>query len=214
MPQRLIAFTLAIFLSTEVVTAGPFEDGYTAYYEHDDFATAVRLWTPLAEQGDGRAAIMLDRVANRVDWLKQLTATTKRLYDEGHSAYRRGDYTTAHKIWHPLGLTPSYEQGWAAYQSLDFATAYKIFRSLSEQGDANAQNGLALLYYNGRGVPKDFVLAYMWANLSVAANWPYSSSGHFARGSNARDEPRPNWGGSAPFTRMEAGAEIGLRCHD
>lgn len=176
MLKRLAAYCLAVFMMPGVADAGPFEDGYAAYYEREDYATAIQLWTPLAEQGDGRAAIMLGRVVDRIAWLKQLTSVTNGRYEEGHAAYKRGDYIMAHRMWHPLALTPSFEQGWAAYQSLDFATAKKIFRSLSEQGDADAQDGLAILYYNGRGVPKDFVLAYMWANLSVAANWPYSTS--------------------------------------
>ena len=40
-------------------------------------------------------------------------------------------------------------------------------RKLADQGDAKAQYRLGV-FYNGEGVPKDYVLAYMWVNLSLA----------------------------------------------
>ena len=42
------------------------------------------------------------------------------------------------------------------------------FRLAAEVGDADAQGLLAGLYFLGRGVPEDLVLAYMWANLGSA----------------------------------------------
>ena len=33
---------------------------------------------------------------------------------------------------------------------------------------ATAQFNLGVLYANGRGVPRDYVLAYMWSNLGAA----------------------------------------------
>ena len=38
--------------------AGPFEDGVVAY-NRGDYATALRLWRPLAEQGDTKAQFNL-----------------------------------------------------------------------------------------------------------------------------------------------------------
>ena len=35
-----------------------------------------------------------------------------------------------------------------------------------DQGHATAQNNLGEIYYNGKGVPQDFVLAHMWLSLS------------------------------------------------
>jgi TPR repeat protein len=44
-----------LFLScAALVAAGPFEDGWDAY-NHGDYATALRLWSPLANQGDAAA---------------------------------------------------------------------------------------------------------------------------------------------------------------
>ena len=37
----------------------------------------------------------------------------------------------------------------------------------AEQGIANAQYALGLMYENDQGVPKDFVQAYAWSNLAA-----------------------------------------------
>ena len=44
----------------------------------------------------------------------------------------------------------------------------KWFRKAAEQGHALGQLNLGKMYVNGRGVPKDNVLAYMWANIAGA----------------------------------------------
>jgi TPR repeat protein len=38
----------------------------------------------------------------------------------------------------------------------------------AEQGFAEAQFNLGLIYYTGKGVPKDDIQAHMWLNLSTA----------------------------------------------
>ena len=48
------------------------------------------------------------------------------------------------------------------------AEAVKWFRLSAEQGLAEAQLGLGILYEQGWGVPEDYVLAYAWYNLASA----------------------------------------------
>jgi len=55
-----------------------------------------------------------------------------------------------------------YEDGLAAYQRGDYATALDYLRPQAEQGDVNAQYDLALMYFNGEGVPQDFTEAEKW----------------------------------------------------
>jgi hypothetical protein len=38
----------------------------------------------------------------------------------------------------------------------------------AEQGDADAQGGLGLLYAKGQGVPQDLVQAHLWLSLAAA----------------------------------------------
>ncbi len=50
----------------------------------------------------------------------------------------------------------------------DHAKAAAIYRSLAVQGDALAQMLLGMKYYDGRGVPQDYVLAHMWIDIAAA----------------------------------------------
>ncbi len=61
-----------------------------------------------------------------------------------------------------------FEAGKKAYFRGDYATALKEFRVLAEQGDADAQFNLGVMYRIGHGVPEDFVRAHLWANLAAA----------------------------------------------
>ncbi len=64
-----------------------------------------------------------------------------------------------------LGLTAS---AWAtdevvdALQRGDYATAIRELRPLAEQGDAEAQYNLGVMYGNGQGVPQDYAEAVKW----------------------------------------------------
>jgi hypothetical protein len=44
-----------------------------------------------------------------------------------------------------------------------------LFQRAAEQGDANAQYNLGVMYAKGQGVPEDYVWAYAWINLAKAA---------------------------------------------
>ena len=50
----------------------------------------------------------------------------------------------------------------AAYHTGDYATALRLMRPLADQGDADAQFSLGLMYQNGYGVPQDYVQAMAW----------------------------------------------------
>ncbi len=48
------------------------------------------------------------------------------------------------------------------------AAYYREMKRRAEQGDADSQNNLGVLYHHGQGVPPDYVQAHMWFNLSAA----------------------------------------------
>jgi TPR repeat protein len=50
----------------------------------------------------------------------------------------------------------------AAYDSGDFAAALPTFRKLAEEGSAEAQTALGLMYENGQGVARDDAQAALW----------------------------------------------------
>ena len=60
-----------------------------------------------------------------------------------------------------------FAKGSAAYESGDYATALKEWTPLAEQGDADAQFNLGVMYNNGKGVIQDYKTAVKWYTLSA-----------------------------------------------
>jgi TPR repeat protein len=60
------------------------------------------------------------------------------------------------------GRPANADTAYAAYQSGNHATALRLARPLAEAGDARAESLLGLIYYRGRGVPKDYGEAVKW----------------------------------------------------
>jgi hypothetical protein len=56
----------------------------------------------------------------------------------------------------------------------DHAAAYKLFRSQAARGDAEAQFELSMLYALGKGVERDLIVAYMWAEIAARQKEPYA----------------------------------------
>jgi len=54
------------------------------------------------------------------------------------------------------------EEGIAAVEQKDYMTAYKTFKTLAEQGNAEAQYNLAILYKQGKGAMQDAGAAVNW----------------------------------------------------
>ncbi|MEH8027640.1 tetratricopeptide repeat protein [Gallibacterium anatis] len=55
-----------------------------------------------------------------------------------------------------------FQQAFDAAKKKDFATALKLWQSLAEQGDANSQYNLGLMYSRGEGVKQDDAEAMKW----------------------------------------------------
>ena len=66
----------------------------------------------------------------------------------------------------PVAAGP-FEDGLSAYNRQDYATALRTWRPLADQGDADAQYNLGVMYANGQGVPKDDVQAVKWYRLAA-----------------------------------------------
>jgi len=67
------------------------------------------------------------------------------------------------------------EDGWEAVSRNDYVAALRIWQPLAERGIPGGQYCLGFLYENGRGVPQDYVLAYMWLNLAASSGDPASA---------------------------------------
>ena len=60
------------------------------------------------------------------------------------------------------------KDGKRAYEEGDYVTALKELRPLAEQGNADAQALLGLMYQLGRGIPSDIVQAEKWYKAAAA----------------------------------------------
>jgi len=73
------------------------------------------------------------------------------------------------RVAHFLGVTlpeeTDFHVGVEAWGRGDYDRAVREFRLLAEQGHAQSQVNLGILYSQGRGVPKDSVQAYRWYTL-------------------------------------------------
>src|SRR5947209_11491591 len=59
------------------------------------------------------------------------------------------------------------EDGKAAYDRHDYQTALKLLQPLADQGNAEAQTDIGLMYENGEGVVKDYAEAMKWFRMAA-----------------------------------------------
>ena len=144
-----------------------------AAYKRGDYATALREWGPLAEQGNAIAQNNLGLMYGQGRGVPHDDARAVKWY---RKAAEQGNATAQHN----LGLM--YDDGQGVPQ--DYAEAVKWYRKAAEQGNAQGQNNLGLMYAKGQGVPQDYVQAHMWYNLAASKSLP--GEGH-DRSVNNRD---------------------------
>jgi TPR repeat protein len=148
----------------QVVSAGSFADGMAAY-NRGDYATALKLWRPLAERGNADAQVLLGN-----------------MYSEGHGVPQNDAeavswYREAAEQGNAMGqqsLGDSYNGGFGVPQ--DYAEAVKWYRRAAEQGYDLGQHSLGMMYEDGRGVPRNYVQAYMWFHLAAAIKPAWAKS--------------------------------------
>jgi len=78
MRRALLALALSVVM-TGAALAAPFEDGAAAY-DRNDYATAARIWRPLAEQGNALSQMYLGVMYERGRGLAQDQAEAARWY--------------------------------------------------------------------------------------------------------------------------------------
>ena len=64
-------------------------------------------------------------------------------------------------------IAQDYDKGALAYQAGDYETALQEWRPLAEQGNAQAQVKLGVMYDYGNGVPRDSTEAVNWVRLAA-----------------------------------------------
>jgi uncharacterized protein len=153
---RHIVLCLLLVWMTPVSWGADFEKGVIAW-RSGDYATALREWTPLAEQGDARAQNNLASMYFNGQGVPQDYKTAVKWYTR---AAEQGDASAQ------FNLALMYDNGQGVPQ--DYKTAVKWYTRAAEQGNASAQNNLASMYFNGQGVVQDNIYAHMWFNIAAS----------------------------------------------
>jgi uncharacterized protein len=101
-------------------------------------------------------------------------ATDDEQFRRGLSAFNTGDYAAALEIWRPLaerdeprseaGIGFMYHRGLGV--AVDDREAAIWLGRAAEQGQAEGQLMLGILFYYGRGVVQSYVQAYAWCELA------------------------------------------------
>ena len=68
------------------------------------------------------------------------------------------------------GAAQDYDAGLDAYRVGDYATALQEWTPLAEEGVPEAQLGLARMYFDGHGVPRDYAKSARWYHMVAEQN--------------------------------------------
>jgi len=160
----MVAFTLLV-ASVGVSFAQDYKKGEKAYVQ-GDFATAVREWWPLAEQGNVFAqfnmGLMYDIGQGVPQDYKEAVKWYRKSAEQGHVAAQSN-------------LGRMYRDGQGVAQH--YKEAVKWFRKSAEQGNPSAQSWLDSMYADGLGVTQDNIYAHMWLNVSASAGFEHAIKG-------------------------------------
>jgi uncharacterized protein len=190
--RATLTASLMVMAIVGAAIAGPLEDGLAAA-NRGEYATAYRLWRPLADQGDAQAQDLLGLMYFKGDYVQQDYAQAMKWYrlaaDQAHAdaqnnlglMYEAGqgvpqNYAEAMK-WYRLAADQGnadaqYNLGlmydFGKHVPQDYAEAAIWYRKAADQGQPDAQNNLGQKYRKGEGVPQDYVQAHMWLNLAAS----------------------------------------------
>ena len=147
---------VTLFLIVGQSAEGGFQEGLDAA-RRGDYATALKEWRPLAEQGNVGAQFNLG-------FMYEKGKGVPRNYKIASKWYRMSAEQGNAGAQYNLGLMYAKGQG----VPKDYKLAVKWFRKSAEQGNAGAQSNLGVMYAKGQGVLKDKVRSHMWFNTASA----------------------------------------------
>ncbi|MQA65956.1 MAG: hypothetical protein GEU76_08650 [Alphaproteobacteria bacterium] len=153
---NVIVACLVVALLVPPVQAGPLDDASAAYHR-GDFAAAVKLIRPLAEQGDARAQANLGVLYENGQGVPRDDIEAAKWY---RKAANQGDASAQYKLgglyWQGKGVPRNGEE------------ALKWYRQAADQGYADAQNTVGVMYWTGRGTPQSDAMAMEWFRKAAA----------------------------------------------
>ena len=154
--MKILALSVLFILMFCAPAFADFAKGLDAA-QKGDFATALKEWKPLAEQGNASAqsnlGLMYDNGWGVIQDYKAAVKWYKLAAEQGHSIAQ-------------LNLGFMYSKGQGVIQ--DYKAAVKWYRLAAEQGHSSAQSNLGRMYYLGQGVIEDYTRAHMWWSISAS----------------------------------------------
>jgi hypothetical protein len=190
--KRAIAAIVLVSAFAAPVTAGPFEDAVDAH-ARGDYAKALRLIRPLANDGDATAQYNLALMYMTGRGVQQDYTTAaiwfRKAAEQGYAfaqsnlgtLYRDGRGVPENDAEAVVWFRKAADRGDPVAQFLlggqyatgqgvarDYAEALLWFQKAAEQGHPAARFYLGVMYAKGDGVPQDYVRSHMWFSLSAA----------------------------------------------
>ena len=158
LPSIVLRLSIVLVLSL-VYLALPawadFQAGMDAN-NREDYATALREWRPLAEQGDALAQYHLGLLYRKGRGVAQDDVQARQWYAKAAAqGQAKAQFHLGTLYFNGEGATKDYQQ------------ALRWFRLAADQGEALAQTKIAIMYDEGQGVSKNFVQAYKWYSLAA-----------------------------------------------
>ncbi|MES2137070.1 MAG: tetratricopeptide repeat protein, partial [Pseudomonadota bacterium] len=150
-PKHLVAAVLALLIAAPL-SAQSVKAGIDAW-QRSDYASAVAIWRPLAEQGDADAQFNLGQ-AYRLGRGVQINLAAAKSWFERAAAKGHVDSQTT------LGLL--------LFQNGAQPEALKWLKMAAEQGEPRALLVYGTALYNGDGVTQDQVLGYAYVSRAAA----------------------------------------------
>jgi uncharacterized protein len=150
---KLLRALVMLVVMGGAASAGLFEDAVAAY-QRSDYATALRLWHLLAEQGDADAQFHLGVMYESSQGVLRSDAEAIKWY---RKAAERDDAVAQFNlgVMYAKGVSPNH------------AEAALWYRRAADHGLAGAQFNLGMMYVEGQGVSQDDVQAHMWLDLAA-----------------------------------------------
>ena len=146
----LIIVALVFITVPALVHADTLADGVNAYNQ-GNYAEALRIFNPLADQGIAEAQFNLGVMyAKGTGVAQDYTKAVKWFRKAAEQGYADAQFN--------LGVVYANGQGIAQ----DYSEAAKWYRKAADQGVAFAQLNLGLMYYSGQGVAHDYTEAVKW----------------------------------------------------
>ena len=146
--------TLSVMVST--VHADAFEEGLVLF-EATKYKKAMKIWRPLAEQGEVAAQVKLGAMHEGGLGVRRDLVEALKWY---HKAAQQGNSEAEYH------LGELYSIGHVGIE-MDIVESIKWYRKAAEHGNTNAQYSLGARYFKGEGLPQDYVMGYAWLELAA-----------------------------------------------